>query len=414
MKIKSVSLLIASLFISTPLLAADKSWTGFKIGVGIGGINAQSKDKTTSSHNFEDSGNFTTSDVEQNGENSDIPNYSNVGANAHDNLRNESLNSTSNLNAANLDLSAGVRDDSTSTFVGTQEDSTGYDAGTNIYNRNYSFSELFSGNGFSSNDLSKSNMFGTIEAGYDWQLTDRVVFGLNASFNLSSKNKAKGTGSGNNTANWTETYSYDSRTYTDNAVGAGGGGEAQQADLWTGAQKSNVANAYAPGNNGFQSSSTSVNSSVETGNSFDLGARIGFLATEDTLIFLSGGASAIKAKQNLTYSSHANLDGISEFGTDGDTNSYNFSRSSSKSDTRVGYYIGAGIETRLTANASLKMEYRYADYGKMTSRLNRNETLSDTGANVLEFYDSIGGSSSLKQESDITAHSFRAVLNYNF
>lgn len=414
MKIKSVSLLIASLFISTPLLAADKSWTGFKIGVGIGGLNAQSKDKTTSSHTFTDNGSVTTPDFAPNSNvnPSDVPTYD-MGTNAHENLR--GLGSgDSVVNTQNLDTSAGVIDSSTSTYIGPGNNTS--ISGTNIYNRDYSFSELFSGNGFSSNDLSRSNMFGTIEAGYDWQLTDRVVFGLNASFNLSSKNKAKGTGSGSNTANWSESYSYDSRTYTDNAVsGGGGGGGGSPATVWTGTQNSNIENAYAPGNNGFQSSSTSVNSSVETGNSFDLGARIGFLATEDTLVFLSGGASAIKAKQNLTYSSNANLDGISEFGTDGETNSYNFSRSSSKSDTRVGYYVGAGIETRLTANASLKMEYRYADYGKMTSRLNSNETLSDnTGANVLEFYDSIGGSSSLKQESDITAHSFRAVLNYNF
>lgn len=409
--------LITFVIFSSSIQAADNSWSGFKLGVGIGGMNSQSKDKTTSSHEFDESFSYTT----PNDPTSDIA-ESNATGREHDNIRGVS-DSASDVNNSNLDASAGVTDSSTNTWIGNNLDSESlgaltsesYDQGTNIYNRNYTINEYFTGNGFSSNDLSKSRLFGTIEAGYDWQLNDSFVFGLNASFNLSSKRKANGTGYGDNTSGWDESYSYDSRSYSDNGVTGTGGTSTTGATSFTGTQNTNVANAYAPGNEDTQTSSTSVNSFVETGNSIDLGARLGYLATKDTLLFVSGGYSAIKAKQNLAYSSTAGLGGSSsEFGHSGSTNSYNYDTRVSNSDTRHGYYIGAGLETRIKANASIKLEYRYADYGKMTSRYNKDETITDGGDNQFEFYDTMNGSSSLRHQSEISTHSIRAVLNYHF
>jgi outer membrane immunogenic protein len=404
MKNKIIALAVSGLFLasSSAVMAENKSWSGLKIGIGIGGQISETKDNTTASHNFQDSGSHTSSSDPT----SDTTNNT-FGTNSKE---------LDLLTNTTLDTAASLNDNSTATWTGGSQTGgtapTGFNEGTNIYNRNYQAAESFMGSGFSSNDLSKSNAFGTIEAGYDWQVNDKIVVGFNASYNLTSKNRANGTGGGQNSAGWTESYTYNNITNTYDSGAGGGGGDPSYS---SGGNQNTLAPSSAYSNTGNQTSQVGVNSSIETGNSFDLGGRIGFLANNDTLIFIAGGASAIRAKQNMSYSSNATLDGSSTHGEEGDSNSYNFTASQSNGDTRIGYYLGGGIETRFSDNISAKLEYRYADYGTMTRNSNGSPTLTDaTNGNVLEFYNTIVGTNSLSHSSDITTQSIRAVLSYNF
>jgi outer membrane immunogenic protein len=401
---KIIALAVSGLFLaSSSAIAGDKSWEGFKIGIGIGGQTSESKDNTTASHDFNASGSRTSSSDPT----SDAVISNTFGTNSKDLdiLTNTLLDSGANLTDNGI----------TPTWTGGTAPGgsapTGFAEGANIYNRNYQAAESFMGSGFSSNDLSKSNAFGTIEAGYDWQVNDKIVVGLNASYNLTSKNRANGTGGGQNSAGWTESYTYNDITNTDNSLGGDGGtGYSSGGNQTIGTPTS----AYS--NTGDQTSQVGVNSSIQTGNSFDLGGRIGFLANNDTLIFIAGGASAIRAKQNMSYSSYATLDGSSNQGDDiSGSNTYYYEASQSNSDSRIGYYLGGGIETRFSDKITAKLEYRYADYGTMTRNSNGTPTLSDdTNGNALEFYNTIVGTNNLSHSSDITAQSIRAVLSYNF
>jgi opacity protein-like surface antigen len=98
------------------------------------------------------------------------------------------------------------------------------------------------------------------------------------------------------------------------------------------------------------------------------------------------------------------------------TNGYSHSVSKTSSGFKPGYFVGAGIETRLTDDVSLKLEYRYSDYGSMkTSSSSNNASIQDgVNGNDFEFYNSLGGSYNMSQKTDLTTQSIRAVLSYNF
>lgn len=72
---------------------------------------------------------------------------------------------------------------------------------------------------------------------------------------------------------------------------------------------------------------------------FDVGARAGFLMTPNTLGYVTGGYTWQK------------FDLISDFGLDIDWGSH-------------GYFIGAGMETVVAGNWTLKTEYRYSAYAE--------------------------------------------------
>jgi outer membrane immunogenic protein len=73
--------------------------------------------------------------------------------------------------------------------------------------------------------------------------------------------------------------------------------------------------------------------------------------------------------------------------------------SSSESKVKTGFAVGAGAEVALTSNWSIKFEYLYLDFGRV----------STSGRVVLGGY-----SNSLGVSSDLTAHMGRVGFNYKF
>jgi outer membrane immunogenic protein len=107
----------------------------------------------------------------------------------------------------------------------------------------------------------------------------------------------------------------------------------------------------------------SRSASIDQNHSWAIGARLGFLTSPGTLIY-----------GNVGYT-QTDLD-IFDFG----------------SETFDGYFVGAGIETFLRDNWTLKLEYRYSDFGE--------ETVFD------------GRFASA--ELDPSTHTARLVLSYKF
>lgn len=74
--------------------------------------------------------------------------------------------------------------------------------------------------------------------------------------------------------------------------------------------------------------------------------------------------------------------------------------SSSSTDWQHGWTAGAGIEHMFTSHATIRLEYRYSDYGK--------ETI-DTSA----LFD-LGLGSSYKEKQNFDEHSIRIGVGYKF
>ena len=79
---------------------------------------------------------------------------------------------------------------------------------------------------------------------------------------------------------------------------------------------------------------------VDTGRDLYVGARVGYVAGESTLIYAKGGYT------NARYNIAASFDG-DDYRTSIDTD---------------GYRVGAGVEQRFGTNTYAKLEYRYSNY----------------------------------------------------
>jgi outer membrane immunogenic protein len=218
-------------------------------------------------------------------------------------------------------------------FAFVQEDSNS--------NFNANGSEVFAFSNHNS-DLGKAAWMATIEAGVDYQLGSSVVVGLLANYDFGKANM---------------------KNESDDEIFHNGG-------EFT--------------NDGF------YETKWEVGDSWAVGARLGWLAMENALIYVTGGytEAKIKAKSSFGESSEGNP---------------NIRFDTSDEKWKDGWFVGGGIEALLTENISLKGEYRYNDYGSV--HFNEHES------NFLDFDDSNGTS---HMKGDVTVHSVRAVLSYRF
>jgi outer membrane immunogenic protein len=113
-----------------------------------------------------------------------------------------------------------------------------------------------------------------------------------------------------------------------------------------------------------------------------IGGRLGVLSNAGTLLYLSGGYTEAKFDQ---------LDFFFFAGGPGPVRII-------PSTTFDGWFVGAGMETLLWQNLSLRLEYRYSDFGE---------------ERVARFNPATGGNRNLN-DIDITTHSGRVVLSYRF
>lgn len=125
----------------------------------------------------------------------------------------------------------------------------------------------------------------------------------------------------------------------------------------------------------------------EANDSLAVGGRLGFLVTDRNLVYALGGYSAasIKSGANLAFA----------WGEDP------MSIAASRSRWKSGYVVGAGWQTAVAAHVALKVEYRYADFGKTQS--------SFDGPPPDGFYNV-----QAQQSGDVTVQSVRAALDYRF
>lgn len=221
-------------------------------------------------------------------------------------------------------------------------------------------------------DQGEFSFFGRIEGGFDYQLSPQFLIGINGGFSFG---KTEISGSGQGGGGWTP-YGFPILVPVDDMImapiGSSGGG--------------------------------SVKADVELGNSWSIGGRAGFLPMENVLIFVTGGYTQIDAELSASYEGEAFgggfLRGPGSMGA-------NWNIDSSHSEWLDGYYVGGGIETLLNENISLKVEYRYADYGSIET----SDEIEGGGGSFPGFWEASTGVSA---EADITVHSVFATVNWRF
>jgi len=207
-------------------------------------------------------------------------------------------------------------------------------------------------------------VFGTIQAGYDWHVKPRVVFGLFGDFDFSAIS--------------TE-FDFDAGINGNNFLS--GSADLDMNWMWT------------------------------------LGARLGFLATPDTLVYLLAGYTqadfddpSFSTSFNSAYAPDHLIEhdvrmvALHEHGGGSPS-----SDPSVDLDTFSGFTAGVGMETRLNRNWGLKLEYRY-------TQLQAEEVFSWTGG----FPSGCNSPCSAHNEVGISAdlepsiHTGRVALTYRF
>jgi opacity protein-like surface antigen len=202
-------------------------------------------------------------------------------------------------------------------------------------------------------------VFGTVQAGYDWHVKPRVVFGLFGDLDFSAIS--------------TE---FDFSADIDGYNLLSGSGELDMNWMWT------------------------------------LGARLGYLATPDTLVYLLAGYTQADF-DDPTFSASRNpevaarysngMDNVFAAGSVGGEGS-SFSDPSVDLDTFSGFTVGIGMETRLDHNWGLKLEYRF-------TQLQAEEVFSWSDGWYEEGYvNEVGVSADLEP----SIHTGRVALTYRF
>ena len=209
-----------------------------------------------------------------------------------------------------------------------------------------------------SGDAGEFGLLGRGEIGADYQL-ERIVMGLNASYTLSDRSMSV-SGSGGGDAEFTEVGIF---------VGEGSG---------------------------------QVKSDLNLGNSWAVGGRIGYLLSDSTLLFGTAGYTQMKAKLKSRFNGSAAA-GDGQIEPSGISADYDIS--SSRTEWMDGYYLGAGVETLLFENFSLKFEYRFADYGKI-------RTSAEASDGSVEACQTNCWNANVESEADITDHSLMATVSF--
>ena len=144
---------------------------------------------------------------------------------------------------------------------------------------------------------SKSKITGKLGLGYDFKLAEKMVVGVFADVNLGSlKTKSD--------------QAWDNGTYT-------------------------------------------LTTSTKVKDAYSLGAKLGYLLSDNDLLYVSGGASRAKIKTN--FSSRSDYGNANTYGP--------WDLSSNKSKT--GAFVGLGLEHKINQNISVVGDYRVTDYGSV-------------------------------------------------
>lgn len=101
-------------------------------------------------------------------------------------------------------------------------------------------------------------------------------------------------------------------------------------------------------------------SSIDPRQTFDIGARVGVRATDNTLIYARGGYSNVRVDRR-----DAQADGTTI----------------RRGQTYQGFSLGGGVEHRISQNVSARVEYRFANLDENGGKWRRHQVLAGISYN---------------------------------
>ena len=120
------------------------------------------------------------------------------------------------------------------------------------------------------------------------------------------------------------------------------------------------------------------NHSTSADNAWSVGARLGWLSSPSTLLYIAGGYTQVQLEHRASFF------GLDELTVSRDRN-------------LDGWFVGAGVDTRLWAsNWFLRLEYRFTEFDTGGLRIGDDE-----------FFD-------MRVDTELEAHTARATLTYKF
>jgi outer membrane immunogenic protein len=210
-------------------------------------------------------------------------------------------------------------------------------------------------------DLGDFGVLGTVQLGYDLQVSRSFVVGLFADLDWNNDLKAQST----NTAN------------TDLTVLGG------------------LINVPL--------SAQTLSTRLESDWSYSLGGRLGVLTDPRTMIYALAAYTHMKVKGSVTYQADDILGFIPALNSP--TNI-----TAALSDSLNGFTIGGGIETKLARNWSAKLEYRFTHLEGDGTQASQNTVQCCFGAGATGLARRI--QDQVRTDTDLDLQSVRAVLSY--
>ncbi|KPF78430.1 hypothetical protein IP88_03680 [alpha proteobacterium AAP81b] len=113
-------------------------------------------------------------------------------------------------------------------------------------------------------------------------------------------------------------------------------------------------------NDSFQGRKAGLAYTLDPKFSFDLGARAGVVAGDNTLIYVRGGYSNVRVGRQETLASGSRLRSNQNF---------------------QGWHVGGGVEHALSRNLSARLEYRYGNLDENRGDWRRHQVLAGLGFN---------------------------------
>ncbi len=151
--------------------------------------------------------------------------------------------------------------------------------------------------------------------------------------------------------------------------------------------------------------------SSKLGSSFSAVGRFGFLATPSFMIYGLAGLSVAQVEVVMNYAGTATYSSDPGGITQGAPDPYvthTIAASTRKKDWMAGWTIGAGIETFLGDNMTLRAEYTYSDYNKLSSSLADGSVATGYAAAYLPIASAISGAAT----ADASTHSVKVGISF--
>ena len=202
-----------------------------------------------------------------------------------------------------------------------------------------------------------------IEGGYDYEVGNNIVLGLNASYNFSGT-ATTGDLTNLGSINWQSQEGTITATGTTTAAPSITAVKLGTSTTLTDLTAAGTFVAKAATDPVLEASgAVKTSARFRMGDNWSVGGRAGFAASSNVLLFASAGYTQAKIGLTANSSVYQTSEKVSGAASAAAITKLVDLKPVSASKWKEGFYVGGGFEAKLTQAISLKAEYRFSDFG---------------------------------------------------